>query len=129
LGINGDGSGNVDFFVGYLLGVIGLFISTKDRWNWRKIIFRLVLVIAGLLIFLGFGFYVYQSLSDRPEPQTSFWDVSLDSTKGDIKFFKGPPIKGPDATNWFYSNKPSSNTGEDSIIHIGFKNDKIHFVA
>ena len=117
------------FLSAILIGMIILFISTKDRWNWKKIVLSFVLLVVSLSILSGVGYLIYPTISNRPKPQTSFWDISLDSTKSDLKFLKGPPIKGSDATHWFYSNKPPSNTGEDAIIHIGFKDEKIHFIS
>jgi hypothetical protein len=110
------------FLSAVLLGIIILFISTKDRWNWKKIILWPITVLVGLSILLGVGYYIYQSISNRPKLQTTFWDISLNSTKGDIKFLKGEPDKQSDDKNWIYSK------GGESIIQIGFDNNKILFI-
>ena len=111
------------FLSSVFLGIIILFISTKDRWNWKKIILWPVLVLIGLSILLGVGYYIYQSISNRPEPQTSFWGISLDSTRGDIKFLKGEPDKDSDDENWVYVKEGKS------LFHIKFKDNKVRYIA
>ena len=86
-----------------------------------------------LSILLGVGYYIYQSIFSRPEPpkpQTSFWNISLDSTKGDIKFIKGVPDEQSDDKDWFYKVGLLGKGGSDisGSIHIRFKNNKIYFI-
>ncbi len=113
------------FLSSVILGIIILFISTKDRWNWKKIILWPALVLVGLSILLGAGYYIIQSISNRPEPQTSFLNISLDSTKGDIKFLKGEPDKGSNDGIWFYSKGKE----ETSSFFIIFKDNKIRVIG
>jgi len=71
----------------------------------------------------GAGVYVYQYISNRPKPQTSFWDISLDSTKSDIKFLKGEPEKDSADDDWYYVK------GETYLFRITFRDNKVRFIA
>jgi hypothetical protein len=116
--------GTAIFLSSVVLGIVILFISTKDRWNWKKIILWPILVVVSISILLGVGYYIYQSISNRPKPQTTFLGISLDSTKGDIKFLKGEPIKGSDDKFWSYSTEQ----GKSSFFII-FKDSKIWVIG
>ena len=74
-----------------ILAVTLLFLATKDRWNWRKIILWPNLIGTTLAILGVASFYFYSVVSDWPQVQTSFWEISLDSSKEDIRFKKGEP--------------------------------------
>lgn len=115
--------GTAIFLSSVVLGIVILFISTKGRWKWKKIILWPVLVLVGLSILLGAGYYIYTLVSNRPKLQTSFWGISLNSTRGDIKFLKGDPLRQPGDEYWFYIQ------GQDSLISIKFENDKIHYIC
>jgi len=125
------------FLSSILFAIIILFIVTKDRWNWKKIILWPMLVVVAVLILLIGGYYIYQyiyeskskvpdiyeSKLDLAEIQTNFWGISLDSTKSDIKFLKGnASYKESNDRHWVYA------IGERSGIHITFKNDKIYYI-
>ena len=72
------------FLSAVFLGIIVLFIATKDRWNWRRIVLWPIKsaswVVLVLLILGGIGLFVNEVLLNRPKLQTSFWGISLGST-------------------------------------------------
>jgi hypothetical protein len=90
------------FLSAIFLGLIALFIATRGQWNWgkiitwpwKKIVIRAGIVIASLVLLTGIvlgGRYIYLKIAERPKVQKSFWGLTLDSTKEDIKFLKGTP--------------------------------------
>ena len=110
-----------------LVSVVALYIATKDRWNWKKIILWPVLAITGLSILGGIGLYIYSKMSERPSVQNSFWDIPLHSTKEDVKYLKGVPTNkqyGDD--NWTY--KVKGYLERESVFWVSFKDNKIRFV-
>jgi len=55
------------FLSSLFLGVIYLFVVTKDRWNWKKILFvwpLIVILVVGVIG--GGGFYIYNYCENKP---------------------------------------------------------------
>jgi hypothetical protein len=100
------------FLSAIFLGLVALVIAKRGQWNWKKIItwpwkkiaIRVAIVITSLILLAGIGFfgrYVYLKIAERPKVQKSFWGLTLDSTKEDIKFLKGTPYK-VEKNRWQY---------------------------
>ncbi len=115
------------FLSALLLGVIALYIATKDRWNWKKIILWPFFGITVLSILAGLGLYIYSQIQDRPAVQNTFWDIPLSSTKEDVIFLKGAPTKRDKDGRWIYRLK--REFGRESAFTIQFKENNIHYVA
>jgi len=125
------------FLSSIFLGIIVLFIATKDRWNWKKIIIRLlvgticvgVLAVAGNFIYEKHSDYrIKHKIPDSPEVMNSFWDIPLDSTQEDIKFLKGKPSEILEDDDWVY--KSDKNSSYDKYVYlIRFKDGKIRFIV
>ena len=91
------------FLSAVFLGTVGLFVATKDRWNWKKIFLWPLGVIVGLGIVGGSIAYLYRQHEDRPRKLTELWGVSLNDSTGDVKFKKGkPPWRMDDGDLWIY---------------------------
>ncbi len=116
------------FLSSLLLGLVVLFIATKDRWNWRKIILWPLLTIISLSIIGGISFYIYKTVAEKPSTQTSFWDISFNTTKKDIKFVKGEPTEITDMGSWVYKITQNSYNDDKDVYVINFKNDRVRFV-
>src|SRR5439155_10687384 len=122
------------FLSALFLGIIALFIATKDRWNWKKLILWPLGISFGLLIFGGIGVYVYSlipyrpEVQDKPKPmvQDTFWDISLNMSKADVKFIKGAPTKTEGEDLWIYEEQ--SYRGK-SVYTISFKGEKTDFIS
>jgi len=121
------------FLSAVFLGIIVLFIATKDRWNWRKIVLlpikSAVWAILVLSILGGIGLYVNEVLLNRPKLQTSFWGISLDSTEADVKFTKGTPTDSSGDDNrkvWHYKQMYSSN--KEANVFVRFEGGKVRLV-
>jgi len=78
------------FLSSLFLGVIYLFVATKDRWNWKKILFiwplYFVLVVG---VIGGTGFYIYNQYENKPKAYDTYLDIPLNATENDLIFIKG----------------------------------------
>lgn len=80
------------FLAGFALAVVWLFLGTKDRWNWRRIM-RWLGGIALVVILLGAG-VVYLAVRDTghwAKAQTEFAGLRLGQAESDVRFRKGEP--------------------------------------
>lgn len=115
------------FLSSLFLGTVTLYIATKDRCNWKKII---LLPVAGLIL-LACGLWIYNTIEQRPKVATSLWDIPLGATEGDVKFLKGAPKsvskdKGED--KWEYLTEDSTLKQWDFIYRIGFNSGKVWLI-
>ncbi|MHB1290796.1 MAG: hypothetical protein ACYCY5_01215 [Sulfuricella sp.] len=106
------------------LGIVALFIATKDRWNWKKILLWPLGIIGAFAVIGGSIAYVYQQYEDRPRKLTALWDVSLNDTASDVKFKKGEPTTRLDNDHWVY--RPYQTTEGDYVVY--FKNDRVRSI-
>lgn len=77
-----------------ILGIIYLYTQTKDRWNWKKIVFSIIGIFLLLLgIFLASLWWPKQltpiAETDKPKLITSYDGISLGDTLADVEFKKG----------------------------------------
>ncbi|KRB14564.1 hypothetical protein [Rhizobacter sp. Root16D2] len=114
------------FLSALVLAVVILYVATKDRWKWRKLVKWGVGVPLALLIVSALGTWAYVMFNDRPKVQTSFWDIPLTATRSDVKFLKGEDqnksaSKDPDV--WIY------HVSENKAVYmVRFNGDKIRFI-
>ena len=112
------------------LGTVVLFVATKDRWNWKKIILWPLGIVVGISTIGLAGNYAYDQYNARPVPpqkQTSLWGISLQSTPADVKFAKGEPSSKEDDETWRY--KVSSEGNSHDEYSVKFKDGKVRFIA
>lgn len=112
------------FLSAIFLGTLALFIATKDRWNWKKILLWPLGIILGLALIGGSIGYAYQWYENRPKKLTELWGVSLNDTEADVKFKKGEPTKRYDDDIWAY--RPYATIEGDYVIY--FKNSRVRAV-
>lgn len=111
-------------FLGAIVGsVTALFIATKDRWKWKKIILwplgLLALAGAGLGGWLAIDNY----LRERVTPHDTMWGLKLgQSTKEDVVFMKGEPPSKKNEDVWSY---PKKDTYSNDAWEIGFADGKV----
>jgi hypothetical protein len=113
------------FYSALLFSFVFLYVSTKDRWNWKKLI---VWVIGGLVavsILLGVGLYLYLRTDDRPRKEMAFWGVPLGAPKSDVKFLKGEPRPSSDEDYWTYVDVDGN---KESSYSVNFVDGKVDFV-
>jgi hypothetical protein len=107
------------FYSSLFLGVIALYIATKDRWRWKRIIFWPLGLVS--LVAIGVGVFAY--LSSLPTAQTEFWGVSLGEKKEDITFRKGAP-QGEEGNVWVYTGESGSG-GTEHTYKIRFEGNEV----
>jgi len=81
------------FLSAIFLGAVALFIATKDRWNWKKILLWPLGVIVGLLVVGWAAAYVYDQYEARPKKVDELWGIKLGASVADVKFSKGEPTQ------------------------------------
>ena len=104
------------------VGLIVLYIFTRDRWKWRKVLVRAglgVVVLAGIATVCIFGYSTYQN---RVVPFSDFLGLKLSDTKSDIKFKRGASLS-QDESLWAYKDKE----GNWELV-VRFRNEKVRMV-
>lgn len=110
------------FLSAVFLGTIALFIATKDRWPWKKIVLWPTLSALALVVVGGASWYLYEEYQSRPVRQTELWDISLGSSQADVTFAKGKPFKTDDEV-WVYEPV------EEQFYAIGFREGKVRYIV
>lgn len=77
------------FLSAVVLGVVAIFIATKDRWNWGKVARRAIFSIVALVLVVLGGIYAYDWYQDRPTLQKEFRGVALGEKYQDVVFRHG----------------------------------------
>jgi len=124
------GTGFLIFLSFVFLGLIILFIVTKDRWNWKEIIVRPIILILSLSLLATIGIISYIKISNMPKEISTFWEISLGSTKDDVKSIKGEPSKqlsGPGY--WLYVSVDKKDKRNNYLYRIDFKDGKVVSVS
>src|SRR5262249_54979798 len=114
------------FLSSLFLGIIILFVGTKDRWNWKKI----VLWPFVALVVVAMGIWIYNKIESSARVQTTFWDIPLGATKGDVKFLKGTPndlSEGEDS--WAYITYDSTGSLWEYVYRVQFRNGRVWIVS
>lgn len=65
------------FLSALVIYLTALFISTKDRWDWDKIILWPLAVTISFALLTGVGFGEYNYYQDHPKVQNSFGGLIL----------------------------------------------------
>ena len=108
------------FLSSIFLGTVALFIFTKDRWNWKKIVsFPIIFFV--VCVFVYFSYEKYES---RPKKLDVMWGVSLGSTDSDVKFIKGNPSVIEDSYWVYFLDNDPHTVGY--IVH--FKDNRVRAV-
>lgn len=118
------------FLSAVLLSIVGIYVTTKDRWNWKRIAkWTLTLPIVVLSI-LSLGIWIYSAYEDRLIAQESFEGLRLSSTPADVRFLKGEPIaKYSTEDRWVYDAHSGSAQPEDSVVLVQFRDGKVRHIT
>jgi hypothetical protein len=89
--------GTAIFLSSIVLAVVILYVITKDRWRWRRIVKRAALACLCIIVLgtaLGVGAYFWGlQLPQEVEPQTAYAGLRLGMTQEEVMYVKGdPPI-------------------------------------
>ena len=109
-------------FLSTLLVCLFLFYRlTKDKWNWKKIVVRVILGLVLAVAITAGGVYAYKEYEFRPRIYTEFDGIKISHTRSDIRFIKGAPA-AEDEDSMAY--KDSSG-----LTHfITFKDEKVRTI-
>jgi hypothetical protein len=115
------------FWSSLFLGTVALFIATKDRWPWKKIVLWTVGSVATVVIAVVGWLYFAQDKPENRSPykEAGLWGINLGAVKGDVKFLKGNPLRvEDDGDSWVYAASPGGNH-----YYVLFKDGKVDVVA
>jgi len=116
--------GTAIFLSALLLGIIFLYRSTSDRWNWKRGIKRGVFVLVAIIVVSIGGYLTFDWISNRPKKQSAYMDLKLGMTANDVLFLKGQPYK-KEPERWVYRLSDSSSRAWDAILIILFDKGKV----
>jgi hypothetical protein len=98
------------FLSSIILGLIFLFNSTKDRWNWKRIFMYSGIILFSLILLSSiYYFFFFPSINSsyqKPYKSTELWEIKLGDSPKDVIFLKGYPDE-LDSLNsiWYYKHK------------------------
>lgn len=117
------------FLSALFLGIVILFVSSKDKNKWKRV-FKFGLLLLGVGVLAIGGYVGYQEWdSSRPKKASSLWGINLSDTKDDVIFKKGKaPFTMDDTGYWVYPAKPGETVLNNTYV-IGWKNGKLHFIS
>jgi hypothetical protein len=113
------------FLAAIVMSLTALFIATKDRWNWKKILlWPLGICVASGVAMWGYIEYenrAYKALAIEKAVQSSFWDIPLGATRDDVVFKKGKSTN-QDPDSWLYT---------DGVARylIAFQENRVRMIA
>jgi hypothetical protein len=119
------------------LGIIYLYIQTKDRWNWKKIIFRFFGGLIGLVLIAVIVDYIFDefsrnSFTDNQKPKiiTGINGIELGAKLSDVIFKTGAIKDKKQEDVYFFPSDDNKRFAIDkesktvrSIQHICSSND------
>lgn len=110
-------------FFGLLVGsLVALYIATRDRWRWRKILIWVLAIclvpVAAVAIWVG----VDRWSETRPRFVAEYWELRPGMSTEEVLFRKGAPSK-KETAYWVYMEE------SDKVGHVvGIKDRKVRFV-
>jgi hypothetical protein len=102
----------------FTIAVVILYLKTRERWNWRKIVLRpvIALVVVGGLGTVAFS--AFDKYQQRPKLITEFFGLKLTDSLDDVKFKRGLS-KSIKEDYWSY------DLAEGGMLTVKFKGSKI----
>jgi hypothetical protein len=121
--------GTSTFLSAILLSLVVIFISTKDRWKWKRIVVLSVAGFVALFLLASGGYLLYTALSNRPRAENAFWGIPISASKSDVKFIKGEPSDKTTDGEWETWEYTSQFTNDVALKYgIAFKGARLHSV-
>src|SRR6266851_1724366 len=117
------------FLSSLFLGLVFLYVFTRDRWKWKKIIFRTVAADVILILLLATSIYGVNWYQERPQRAASLWGVSIGASESDVKFVKGEPSEVEDKDDDGSKRPRWTYLSDDVMYVVDFKDAKVTRVA
>lgn len=105
-----------------VISVVALYISTKDRWNWKLIGTRFILGLISVVILIGGCVWLKNTYDNRVITLNEFLGINLADTGSDIKFKKGVPLASNDH-QWIFND-----TDGNPSVTVLFKDEQVKAV-
>lgn len=107
------------FWGAMVASMVALFLGTKDRWRWKRIVGWGAGGVLGLSLLAGLGVYGYlKFVEEHPKVITEYWGIKLGSPSADVLFLKGPPDEKLADHRWVYKS-------EGAEFLVEFDQDKV----
>lgn len=97
------------FGAALVIGLVALYLGTKDRWRWRRIMGWLLAAILGISLAVGLWVGWQKWSESRPRVVTEMWGISLGAKQSDVLFSKGEPTTRVSDERWEYISGPESS--------------------
>lgn len=101
------------FLSSIFLGIIWLYLKTRDTFNWSKIIKKVLLLITAIIVLCIVLFNIYDWYENKPKIYSSYLNINLSETKKDILFKMGNPT-------YFYDSNTFSYDFNSRNIYLNF---------
>jgi hypothetical protein len=119
-------------FLSALIGsMVWLYLATRGRWNWKKIIIRITAVVFGLGFIGGATGGVYYYISQQPEVQSEYYGINLGDSYRDVVFKNGLPkeMRKGDSTcrcdSTIFDEDRDSILDHSRLLLIRFRKDTV----
>ncbi|MCD6682096.1 MAG: hypothetical protein LT102_15875 [Burkholderiaceae bacterium] len=99
-----------------------LFIATKDRWRWKRLVVWSVGTLTAVVTLTGGALWGYNAWEDRIRPIDEIGSIRLGMTRGDVLFFKGKPAEEVEG-DWVYREESGS-----IAYRVSFTEEKVDSV-
>jgi len=114
------------FLAAVLLSATWLYIATRDRWRWRRIVTVLISGTLGMAASVALGIWGYTEWRDRPYPMNELNGIRLGMTEQDVRFYKGAPSSSS-KDKWTYEVRDYKGDPELSYV-VNFEDGKVQSV-
>jgi hypothetical protein len=115
----------------FVLPLVILFAVTKDSWNWKKGLKRIIFWGPGVVILVVCGLFVYDKISKMPKKQTTYMGVRLNDTVRDVKLKIGEPVRldsPSNKNNYYLYYKYQFDDGLPKHIVLGINGSNIYSI-
>ena len=119
------------FLSALFLGTVALYIATRDRWRWKRIVCWGAGTALSLAALGGAAGYVWWNLEQRIPASDEFADVRLGTAAADVLFKRGEPGERESASGsdyWTYKVNGGYPEAERGSITIKFTEGRVRRV-
>ena len=116
------------FLSALVLGLVILYVATKDRWKWRRLVKWVVGIPVLLAVLGGVGIWGYTAYQDRPIAQDEFYGLKIGTPRADVRFAKGEPVSKDGSDRWTYNAGSGSAGAEAAAYLVKFNEDKVRYI-
>jgi 4-amino-4-deoxy-L-arabinose transferase-like glycosyltransferase len=105
-----------------VLATVWLYISTRERWRWKRIAVWAGVFVVAPVVSLGAWIGITKYIETRPEVQSELWDLAVRMNPDEVLFRKGEPSHRT-ADFWVYED-----AGRHAYV-VYFRQDKVRAIV